>query len=177
MPVFGAGAVATCIGTKAFALACVGTKALAVSSGVTTAAASAVRRTRQPHWTASEEAEVTAAHGLGAEEAVEVGGRGAVDRPQMRVGGEPKAVRKWVLKTKLHFGGVLNDTPADRIVARRWLAEQMKAEDMRDCDASQLIPVVVALACTPDLDELRGAIMARTMTAALFREAVQCPKA
>lgn len=65
------------------------------------------------------------------------------------------AARKWVQRVKLHFGEV-KDTPADLLCVKRWLAEQMKAEDMRDKDARGLIPVVAVLATVPDQDDILG---------------------
>lgn len=60
---------------------------------------------------------------------------------------------KWIHKAKLHFGE-LKDTAADRICAKRWLAEAMKAADMRDVDAVCLIPLVVEMLFVPSVEEV-----------------------
>lgn len=70
-----------------------------------------------------------------------------------------KGARKWLRKAKLHFGD-LKDTTADRICLKRWLAEQMKGEDMRDKDACGMIPVVVTAMFIPTLDDVLGAQLA-----------------
>lgn len=74
----------------------------------------------------------------------------ALGQPEREV---TKATRKWVRKTKLHFGEV-KDTPADQLCVKRWLAEQMKAEDVRDKDARALVPIVAFLATVPDQDDI-----------------------
>lgn len=56
-----------------------------------------------------------------------------------------KAVRKWTRRAKLHFG-VIDTGPAGLICLRRWLAEQMKEDDMREKDMAQIIPLVVIAA-------------------------------
>jgi len=64
-----------------------------------------------------------------------------------------RSVRRWVRRAKLHFGEV-KDSAADQLCVKRWLAEQMKAEDMREKDARGLIPIVAYLASVPDADDI-----------------------
>lgn len=71
------------------------------------------------------------------------------------------AAKKWVQRVKLHFGSV-TDKPADQLCVKRWLAEQMKAADVRDADARNLIPVVAVLAAVPDADDLFALAVERT---------------
>lgn len=71
------------------------------------------------------------------------------------------AAKKWVQRVKLHFGCV-TDKPADQLCVKRWLAEQMKAADVRDADARNLIPVVAVLAAVPDADDLLALAVERT---------------
>lgn len=78
------------------------------------------------------------------------------------------AARKWLMKATLHFGE-MRDTPADRIVLKRWLAEQMKKEDMRDKDACRLIPTVVELMFVPTIDEVLAHAIRRSRVACAMR--------
>nr|WRQ65076.1 hypothetical protein [Tolivirales sp.] len=77
-------------------------------------------------------------------------------------------VQEWVHKLQLHFGG-LQDTAADRRVARMWLADEMKTADMRNKDAVRLIPVVIELAFLPQLGDIIAKSLAATKTAAMLK--------
>ena len=94
---------------------------------------------------------------LGMDECTTLGGAPVkVDEESREIS---SATRKWVQKVKLHFGEV-RDTPAEQICVKKWLAEQMKSEDMRDKDARGLIPTVAFLATVPDDDDA-AAVCAR----------------
>lgn len=83
----------------------------------------------------------------------------------------PYAVRKWVTRVKLHFGAVTNK-PADQLCVKRWLGEQMKAEDMRDTDARRIIPVVALLASVPDAADCLARAVEKSSVVAAMRHLV-----
>lgn len=79
-----------------------------------------------------------------------------------------KSTVEWVMRAKLHFGE-LKDSAADRICAKRWLAEEMKKADMRDKDACGLIPVVVEMLFIPTSDDVFAAKVRKSRVATLMR--------
>lgn len=81
-------------------------------------------------------------------------------------------VRKWVVKTKLHFG-TITSKPADQLCVKRWLGEQMKAEDMRDTDARAIIPVVALLASVPDAADCLAKAVEQSSVVAGMKSLVQ----
>lgn len=122
----------------------------------------------------SVEMEAVVANATGISKGTTIGGvvaRSLLNEDQVTRG---KAIRKWTRRARLQFG-MLKDTTADRIVLRRWLAEQMKAEDMRDKDACRLIPFVVATFFLPTAEELEAAQWVGTDVAEMLRGAVQSP--
>jgi len=138
-----------------------------VACAVAAAFAAGVASTRpyEPHCQPSAEVEREAAHALGV-------GYSGKDKPNVRVNNVPitatrvcwektDATRKWVQRVKLHFGQVTMK-PADQLCVKRWLGEQMKAEDMRDSDARALVPVVAVLSAVPDADDLRAVAMVQS---------------
>jgi hypothetical protein len=112
--------------------------------------------------------EAYAASVLGVTEVTTIGGSQAADLLDEDDHRITKAVRKWVRKVKLHFGEV-KDTPADQLCVKKWLAEQMKAEDMRDKDARGLIPVVAFLSSVPDSDDVVATFMRQSGVVNIMR--------
>lgn len=98
--------------------------------------------------------EQVAAHVLGVDDVTTI--NGVVAEVEVEKDADLKEIsaglRKWVQKTKLHFGEV-RDTPADQLCVKKWLAEQMKEADVRDKDARGMIPMVAFLATVPDSDD------------------------
>lgn len=113
--------------------------------------------------------EALAARALGFGSETTVGGRSVEE-----VGGKEshemsRAVRKWVQRTKLHFGTVGNKS-AEVVCVSRWLAEEMKKEDMRDVDARRLVPLVARLAAIPDADDIFAAAIMQTAAVRMARQ-------
>lgn len=100
-----------------------------------------------------DEVEACVADMVGAGESTTIGGIPAVQLLSEGNRTLTKSAVEWTQRAKLHFG-VLQDTTADRICARRWLAEEMKKADMRDRDACGLIPVVVEMLLIPTVDDI-----------------------
>lgn len=73
-----------------------------------------------------------------------------------------RGARDWVVRAKLHFGEV-KDTPADQLCVKRWLAEQMKAADVRNVDAAGMIPVVAFMCTVPDSNDMLANFMRQSM--------------
>lgn len=143
----------------------------------TVVAAAAIRLPKpySPECTPDESIEAVAAVALGV-------GSADPKQPNTRVNGKPirmresewevpHAVRKWVTRVKLHFGAVTNK-PADQICVKRWLGEQMKAEDMRDTDARRIIPVVAMLASVPDAADCFARAVEKSSVVAALRHLV-----
>lgn len=117
----------------------------------------------------SEEHEALVAEVAQVEHMVKVGERAIKPVTDQAVS---RVVREWVEKLKLRFGG-LQDTPADRRVAKMWLADEMRQNDMRTKDAVRLIPIVVELALLPNQGDIIAKNLRGTRTAELLRSV--CP--
>lgn len=81
------------------------------------------------------------------------------------------AAVEWIQRARLHFGE-LKDTSADRICAKRWLAEKMKEADMRDKDACGLIPIVVEMLFIPSINEILAAKLKKSRVAGALKAMV-----
>lgn len=77
-------------------------------------------------------------------------------------------IMEWVHRLQLRFGG-LQDTPADRRVARMWLADEMRTSDVRNADAVRLIPIVLELSFVPSQGDIIAKTLAATKTAAMLK--------
>lgn len=113
----------------------------------------------------TDEIEELAANAMGVSEFVTVGGARLQCEGAKFTG---RVIHDWVCKAKLHFGD-LKDTPADRTVVKRWLAEQMKAADMRDKDAIALVPVVTELVWVPLESDVVAARVKRSKVVAAMK--------
>lgn len=85
--------------------------------------------------------------------------------------GNCRFAREWSIRLRLHFGET-RDTAADRIVYKRWLAEEMGKADVRYTDQAEYIPLVVELALMPDIHSLEGEFARRTRVAVGMKAAV-----
>lgn len=110
-------------------------------------------------------AEVTQVEGL-----VQVNGR-AVQKlgDHFRV----QTIREWVHKVQMRFGS-LQDTPADRRVARLWLSDELSKSDMRDSDSVMLIPVVLELCFIPNRGDIVAKGVKETRVSAILKD--MCPR-
>lgn len=121
----------------------------------------------------SEEHEALVAEVAQIEHMVSVG-----DRPIRSVtdANTSRVIREWVEKLKLRFGS-LQDTPADRRVAKMWLADEMRQSDMRTKDAVRLIPIVVELGLLPNQGDIIARNLRYTRTADILRGVCPLEKA
>jgi hypothetical protein len=129
--------------------------------------------TKKPHDPVPDKVEAYVADMLGVSDSVRFDGKLAEEHLDEVDRGLTQSAVKWVHELKMHFGE-LKDTSADRIVAKRWLAEQMKAADMRTKDAVALIPTVVELMFLPTLDELLAVMVRRSRVGGLMK--ALCPR-
>lgn len=103
-----------------------------------------------------------------------VGGPGGIappDRSRPKKGdtlGHARMVRKWFELCYLQFGRCL-DTPAERRIMFRWMAEEMKAQTVRVKDAMAWIPLVVEMMFVPTVDEIYASMVARSGTAVALK--------
>lgn len=119
--------------------------------------------------------EATVSKVLGLASEVEINGITASELLSDNERDRAKGIRRWVHRAKLHFGEV-KDTPADILCVKRWLAEQMKADDVRDKDARRMIPMVAVLCTVPDRDDI-AANMVRQSTVVQHARRLAGPRA
>lgn len=132
------------------------------------ASAAAALAISRPLQTVSDKMEAYVAEMVGAGDCTTIGGV----RADQQLDEEDKALSRaavdWIQRAKLHFGE-LRDSAADRICAKRWLAEEMKKADMRNKDACGLIPIVVEMLFVPTTDEVLAAKLRRSRVAGAMR--------
>lgn len=143
---------------------------------VTVAAVAAVGAMQVPSQVVPDEVEACVADMAGVADCTTVGGRSAEEHLSHRNRELSRAAVEWIMRAKLHFGE-LKDTAADRICAKRWLAEEMKKADMRDKDACGLIPVVVEMLFVPTADDVFASKIKRSRVARTMKLLAETPSA
>lgn len=158
------------------AVAVVGSGGSRVAGVVACATAAVAVSASQPLQAVTDDMEAYVAEMVGAGDCTTIGSRPAEDLLDGVDRQLTASAVEWIRKAKLHFGE-LKDTAADRICAKRWLAEEMKKADMRDKDACGLIPIVVEMLFVPTIDEVLAAKLRRSRVAGVMRAMVGPAKA
>lgn len=143
---------------------------------VVCAATAAALAVSQPLQVVSDDMEAYVAEMVGAGDSTTIGSTRAEDRLDAVDRQLTTAAVEWIQRAKLHFGE-LRDTAADRICAKRWLAEEMKKADMRNKDACGLIPIVVEMLFVPTIDDVLAAKLRRSRVAGAMRSLAGVSKA
>lgn len=164
--------LALCCAISAGAVYAVAASGNARLAGIVGAAAAAAGlAVSRPMLHVTDKMEAYVAEMVGAGDSTTIGGTVAEDLLDDQDRILTRSAVEWIQRARLHFGE-LRDTAADRICAKRWLAEEMKKADMRDKDACGLIPVVVEMLFVPTIDDVLAARLRRARTAGVMRSLV-----
>lgn len=125
----------------------------------------------------SYDVELEAAFLFEVEGQVEVDGKVAETSPAAdELSAYAKPIREWFVAAWLRFG-VLEDTSADRRTVHRWLADEMKAADVRNTDAFGWIPVIVEMMFVPTVGQIYASHIGRSGTAHVLRSMLRQERA
>jgi len=120
-------------------------------------------------WTVPLAVELEAAELLAVGDVAEVDGKAVSEAPNAEVRQALiRPMREWFCAAYLRFGR-LEDTPADRRTVHRWLADEMKAGNVRNKDAMDWIPAIIECMFIPTAGEVYATMVAKSGTAHVLR--------